>query len=156
MEWNGDTWGGRSQFQVYRDFNVTPNVVSSLWKSTYKVKGPLRERLDKAAQEPRRPKIIAICFYSKQNRDVIAFQLSREFYATTERRVPKVFASRRRHKRALFARRLVDPIPLSSADKRIHLDGADIIDWSTDEWLNALFHVDSRLSNHRFSTYFHM
>lgn len=149
MRWRivGRLEAGQSQVQICRDFNVTPSVVSNLWKqfqdtgSIERKPGQGRPRATTAADD----RYLSIT--ARRNRDATASQLSRDLYAATGSRVSRVTVYRRLHERGLFARRPAVCVPLTSANRRVRLTWCrDHRDWSEDQWATVLFTDESRFS----------
>ncbi|GBM14601.1 Transposable element Tcb2 transposase [Araneus ventricosus] len=149
MRWRivGRLEAGQYQFQICREFNLTPSVVCNLWKQ-FQDSGFIKRKLGKGrpkaptATEDRYLSIIA-----RRNRGATASQLSRDLYAASGTRVSRVTVSKRLHETGLFARRPAVCVALNSTNRRVRLAWCrEHRDWSIDQWATVLFTDESRFS----------
>ncbi|GBN46032.1 Transposable element Tc1 transposase [Araneus ventricosus] len=149
MRWRivGRLEAGQSQVQICREFNLTPSVVCNLWKQfqdTGSIERKPRQGRPKATTvtEDRYLSIIA-----RRNRGATASQLSRDLYAATGTRVSRVTVSKRLHETGLFARRPSVCVPLTSTNRKVHLEWCrEHRDWNMEQWVTVLFTDESRFS----------
>ncbi|GBO13833.1 hypothetical protein AVEN_191936-1 [Araneus ventricosus] len=124
MRWRivGRLEAGQPQVQIFREFNLTPNVVCNFWKqfqdtgSIERKSGQGRPRAT-TATEDRYLSLIA-----RRNRGATASQLSRDLYAATGTRVSREIVSKRLHETGLFARRPAVYVLLTSTNRRVRLE----------------------------------
>ncbi|UYV73095.1 hypothetical protein LAZ67_10001806 [Cordylochernes scorpioides] len=149
LKWRavGRMEAGQSQVEVAKWLNVNKSVVSKLWKQfietgTIKRKeGSGRKR--KTATSEDRYLVVA----AKRHREMTAIQLSNKLSSATGTRISRQTVYRRLREGALYARRPMVCIPLTSAHRRARLNwGLGHHAWTHDQWANVLFSDESRFS----------
>ncbi|UYV64942.1 K02A2.6-like, partial [Cordylochernes scorpioides] len=84
---------------------------------------------------------------AKRHREMTAIQLSNELSSATGTRISRQTVYRRLHEGALYARRPMVCIPLTSAHRRTRLNWClEDHAWTHDQWANVLFNDESRFS----------
>ncbi|UYV69889.1 hypothetical protein LAZ67_7001107 [Cordylochernes scorpioides] len=84
---------------------------------------------------------------AKRHREMTAIQLSNELSSATGTRISRQTVYRRLHEGALYARRPMVCIPLTSAHRRARLNWClEHHAWIHDQWANVLFSDESRFS----------
>ncbi|UYV63858.1 hypothetical protein LAZ67_2005841, partial [Cordylochernes scorpioides] len=84
---------------------------------------------------------------AKRHREMTAIQLSNELSSATGTRISRQTAYRRLQEGALYARRPMVCIPLTSAHRRARLNWClEHHAWTHDQWANVLFSDESRFS----------
>ncbi|UYV63860.1 hypothetical protein LAZ67_2005843 [Cordylochernes scorpioides] len=84
---------------------------------------------------------------AKRHREMTAIQLSNGLSSDTGTRISRQTVYRRLHEGALYARRPMVCIPLTSAHRRARLNwGLEHHAWTHDQWANVLFSDESRFS----------
>ncbi|UYV80282.1 hypothetical protein LAZ67_18002283 [Cordylochernes scorpioides] len=149
LKWRavGRMEAGQSQVEVAKWLNVNKSVVSKIWKQfietgTIKRKeGSGRKR--KTATSEDRYLVVTV----KRHREMTAIQLSNELSSATGTRISRQTVYRRLHEGALYARRPMVCIPLTSAHRRARLNWClEHHAWTHDQWANVLFSDESRFS----------
>ncbi|UYV70147.1 hypothetical protein LAZ67_7001968, partial [Cordylochernes scorpioides] len=147
LKWRavGRMEGGQSQVEVAKWLNVNKSVVSKIWKQfieteTIKRKEGSSRKRKTATSEDRYLVVTA-----KRHREMTAIQLSNELSSATGTRISRQTVYRRLHEGALYARRPMVCIPLTSADRRARLNWClEHHAWTHDQWANVLFSDESR------------
>ncbi|UYV84520.1 K02A2.6-like, partial [Cordylochernes scorpioides] len=138
---------GQSQVEVAKWLNVNKSVVSKIWKQfietgTIKIKEGSGRKRKTATSEDRYLVVTA-----KRHREMTAIQLSNELSSATGTRISRQTVYRRLHEGALYARRPMVCIPLTSAHRRARLNWClEHHAWTHDQWANVLFSDESRFS----------
>ncbi|UYV65911.1 hypothetical protein LAZ67_3005874 [Cordylochernes scorpioides] len=138
---------GQSQVEVAKWLNVNKSVVSKIWKQfietgTIKRKEGSGRKRKTATSEDRYLVVTA-----KRHREMTAIQLSNELSSATGTRISRQTVYRRLHEGALYARRPMVCIPLTSAHRRARLNWClEHHAWTHDQWANVLFSDESRFS----------
>ncbi|UYV77413.1 hypothetical protein LAZ67_15000933, partial [Cordylochernes scorpioides] len=138
---------GQSQVEVAKWLNVNKSVVSKIWKQfietgTIKRKEGSGRKRKTATSEDRYLVVTA-----KRHREMTAIQLSNELSSATGTRISRQTVYRRLHEGALYSRRPMVCIPLTSAHRRARLNWClEHHAWTHDQWANVLFSDESRFS----------
>ncbi|UYV77443.1 hypothetical protein LAZ67_15001039 [Cordylochernes scorpioides] len=138
---------GQSQVEVAKWLNVNKSVVIKIWKQfietgTIKRKEGSGRKRKTATSEDRYLVVTA-----KRHREMTAIQLSNELSSDTGTRISRQTVYRRLHEGALYARRPMVCIPLTSAHRRARLNWClEHHAWTHDQWANVLFSDESRFS----------
>ncbi|UYV80853.1 hypothetical protein LAZ67_19001989 [Cordylochernes scorpioides] len=138
---------GQSQVEVAKWLNVNKSVVSKIWKQfietgTIKRKEGSGRKRKTATSEDRYLVVTA-----KPHREMTAIQLSNKLSSATGTRISRQTVYRRLHEGALYARRPMVCIPLTSAHRRARLNWClEHHAWTHDQWANVLFSDESRFS----------
>ncbi|UYV83102.1 hypothetical protein LAZ67_22002217 [Cordylochernes scorpioides] len=149
LKWRavGRMEAGQSQVEVAKWLNVNKSVVSKIWEQfietgTIKRKeGSGRKR--KTATSEDRYLVVTV----KRHREMTAIQLSNELSSATGTRISRQTVYRRLHEGALYARRPMICIPLTSAHRRARLNWClEHHAWTHDQWANVLLSDESRFS----------
>ncbi|UYV66997.1 hypothetical protein LAZ67_4003618, partial [Cordylochernes scorpioides] len=148
LKWRtvGRMEAGQSQVEVTRWLNVNKSV-SKIWKQFIET-GTIRRkegsgRKRKAATSEDRYLVAT----AKRHREMTAIQLSNELSSATGTRISRQTVYRRLHEGALYARRPMVCIPLTSAHRRARLNWClEHHAWTHDQWANVLFSDESRFS----------
>ncbi|UYV60670.1 hypothetical protein LAZ67_1001817, partial [Cordylochernes scorpioides] len=115
---------------------------SSLRQEPSKEKKVLVEKRKTATSEDRYLVVTA-----KRHREMTAIQLSNELSSATGTRISRQTVYRRLYEGALYARRPIICIPLTSAHRRARLNWClEHHAWTHDQWANVLFSDESRFS----------
>ncbi|UYV83528.1 hypothetical protein LAZ67_23001355 [Cordylochernes scorpioides] len=149
LKWRavGRMEAGQSQVDVAKWLNVNKSVVSKIWKQfietgTIKRKEGSGRKRKTATSEDRYLVVTA-----KRHREMTAIQLSNELSSATGTRISRQTVYRRLHEGALYARRPMVCIPLTSAHRRARLNWClEHHAWTHDQWANVLFNDESRFS----------
>ncbi|UYV84314.1 hypothetical protein LAZ67_X001824 [Cordylochernes scorpioides] len=149
LKWRavGRMEAGQSQVEVAKWLNVNKSVVSKIWKQfietgTIKRKEGSGRKGKTATSEDRYLVVTA-----KRHREMTAIQLSNELSSATGTRISRQTVYRRLHEGALYARRPMVCIPLTSAHRRARLNWClEHHAWTHDQWANVLFSDESRFS----------
>ncbi|UYV79238.1 hypothetical protein LAZ67_17001702 [Cordylochernes scorpioides] len=149
LKWRavGRMKAGQSQVEVAKWLNVNKSVVSKIWKQfietgTIKRKEGSGIQRKTATSEDRYLVVTA-----KRHREMTAIQLSNELSSATGTRISRQTVYRRLHEGALYARRPMVCIPLTSAHRRARLNWClEHHAWTHDQWANVLFSDKSRFS----------
>ncbi|UYV84537.1 hypothetical protein LAZ67_X002498 [Cordylochernes scorpioides] len=149
LKWRsiGRMEAGQSQVEVAKWLNVNKSVVSKIWKQfidtgTIKRKEGSGRKRKTATSEDRYLVVTA-----KRNREMTAIQLYNELSSATGTRISRQTVYRRLHEGALYARRPMVCIPLTSAHRRARLNCClEHHVWTHDQWANVLFSDESRFS----------
>ncbi|UYV80358.1 hypothetical protein LAZ67_18002655, partial [Cordylochernes scorpioides] len=149
LKWRavGRMEAGQSQVEVAKWLNVNKSVVSKIWKQfietgTIKRKEGSGRKIKTATSEDRYLVVTA-----KRHREMTAIQLSNELSSATGTRISRQTVDRRLHEGALYARRPMVCIPLTSAHRRARLNWClELHAWTHDQWANVLFSDESRFS----------
>ncbi|UYV77349.1 hypothetical protein LAZ67_15000598, partial [Cordylochernes scorpioides] len=149
LKWRavGRMEAGQSQVEVAKWLNVNKSVVSKIWKQfietgTIKRKEGSGRKRKTATSEDRYLVVTA-----KRHREMTAIQLSNELSSATGTRISRQTVYRRLHEGALYARRPMVCIPLTSAHRRARLNWClEHHAWTHDQWANVLFSDESRFS----------
>ncbi|UYV60868.1 hypothetical protein LAZ67_1002642 [Cordylochernes scorpioides] len=138
---------GQSQVEVAKWLNVNKSVVRKIWKQSIEIgtikrkEGSGRKR--KTATSEDRYLVVT----AKRHREMTAIQLSNELSSATGTRISRQTVYRRLHEGALYARRPMVCIPLTSAHRRARLNWClEHHAWTHDQWANVLFSDESRFS----------
>ncbi|UYV74198.1 hypothetical protein LAZ67_11002402 [Cordylochernes scorpioides] len=149
LKWRsvGRMEAGQSQVEVAKWLNVNKSVVRKIWKQfiergTIKRKEGFGRKRKIATSEDRYLVVTA-----KRHREMTAIQLSNELSSATGTRISRQTVYRRLHEGALYARRPMVCIPLTSAHRRARLNWClEHHAWTHDQWANVLFSDESRFS----------
>ncbi|UYV76819.1 hypothetical protein LAZ67_14002099 [Cordylochernes scorpioides] len=151
LKWRavGRMEAGQSQVEVAKWLNVNKSVVSKIRKQfietgTIKRKEGSGRKRKTATSEDRYLVVTA-----KRHREMTAIQLSNELSSATGTRISRQTVYRRLHEGALYARRPMVCIPLTSAHRRARLNWClEHHAWTRDQWwVNVLFSDESRFSS---------
>ncbi|UYV68433.1 hypothetical protein LAZ67_5004299, partial [Cordylochernes scorpioides] len=149
LKWRavGRMEAGQSQVEVAKWLNVNKSVVRKIWKQfietgTIKRKEGSGRKIKTAISEDRYLVVTA-----KRHREMTAIQLSNELSSATGTIISRQTVYRRLHEGALYARRPMVCIPLTSAHRRARLNWClEHRAWTHDQWANVLFSDESRFS----------
>ncbi|UYV65651.1 hypothetical protein LAZ67_3004955 [Cordylochernes scorpioides] len=149
LKWRavGRMEAGQSQVEVAKWLNVNKSVVSKIWKQfietgTIKRKEGSGIKRKTATSEDRYLVVTA-----KRHREMTAIQLSNELSSAIGTRISRQTVYRRLHEGAVYARRPMVCITLTSAHRRARLNWClEHHAWTHDQWANVLFSDESRFS----------
>ncbi|UYV84960.1 Transposase, partial [Cordylochernes scorpioides] len=149
LKWRavGRMEAGHSQVEVAKWLNVNKSVVRKIWKpfietGTIKRNEGSGRKRNTATSEDRYLVVTA-----KRHREMTAIQLSNELSSATGMRISRQTVYRRLHEGALYSRRPMVCIPLTSAHRRARLNWClEHQAWTHDQWANVLFSDESRFS----------
>ncbi|UYV77104.1 hypothetical protein LAZ67_14003317, partial [Cordylochernes scorpioides] len=149
LKWRavGRMEAGQSQVEVAKWLNVNKSVVRKIWKQfietgTIKRKEGSGIKRKTASSEDRYLVVTA-----KRHREMTAIQLSNELSSATGTRISRQTVYQRLHEGALYARRLMVCILLTSAHRRARLNCClEHHAWTHDQLANVLFSDESRFS----------
>lgn len=149
MRWRivGRLEAGQSQLQVATEFNITPSVVSNLWKQFLETGSISRKPGQGRPRATTDNEDHYLALTAKRHRYSTASQLSRELNAATGTRISRHTVARRLHETGLYARKPAVCIPLNPCHKRERLAWCrQHLPWTSLQWGNVLFTDESRFS----------
>ncbi|UYV60867.1 hypothetical protein LAZ67_1002641 [Cordylochernes scorpioides] len=149
LKWRavGRMEAGQSQVEVAKWLNVNKSVVIKIWKQFIET-GTIKRK--EGSGSKRKTATTEDCYLvvtAKRYREMTAIQLSNELSSATGTRISRQTVYRRLHEGALYARRPMVCISLTSAHRRARLNWClEHHAWIHDQWANVLFSDESRFT----------
>ncbi|UYV67797.1 hypothetical protein LAZ67_5002100 [Cordylochernes scorpioides] len=149
LKWRavGRMEAGQSQVEVAKWLNVNKSVVRKIWKQFFETGTIKRKEGSGRKRKTDTSENRYLVVTAKRHREMTAIQLSNELSSATGTRISRQTVYRRLHEGALYARRPMVCIPLTSAHRRARLNWClEHHAWTHDQWANVLFSDESRFS----------
>ncbi|UYV72831.1 hypothetical protein LAZ67_10000920 [Cordylochernes scorpioides] len=124
LKWRavGKIEAGQSQVEVAKWLNVNKSVVSKIWKQFIETGTIKRKEGSGRKRKTATSEDLYLVVTAKRHREMTAIQLSNELSSATGTRISRQTVYRRLHEGALYARRPMVCIPLTSAHRRARLN----------------------------------